>query len=593
MCGACTVLLDGEAVRSCLLFAVQADGAEVDDDRGPRRPPTATLSPVQEAFRAGARSAVRVLHARLRRVGAPRCSRENPHADRRRDPRGALGQPLPLHRLPGDRPRRAARPRGASASHEPRRTAGRFVGQSVKRREDPRLLTGHGRYVDDVDRCPGMLHCAFVRSDVARGRITRARRRGRARARRRVRGADRAPTSTRGAGSMQPTMLHGDRRPCAPLRPLADGDVRFVGEPIVLVVAESRYVAEDAAELVEVDDRAVEPAVVDVERGARRRRADRAPRARHEPRRGDGVPRSRPELDALLRRRGARRARARSASTGTRPCPMETRGIVVEYEPRERRAARVDRARRTRTRRSRRSRGSTGRARAPRARAGRAMSAAASGRSSSRRARSSTVALAARRLGRTLKWIEDRRENLIASNHARADVGARARSRSTPTAASSARTSTTSRTPARIPVGATGGAGPLVGDAVHRAVQVPDAACASTRRCGRTRAGGARTAARGCSRRSRASRWSTRPRARSASIRSSGGAATSCATDELPYTLPTGLPLDMVTPGGDARAGRRDHRLRRVPRRAARARSPTRAGCSASGSGSTSSRAPG
>ena len=50
-------------------------------------------------------------------------------------------------------------------------TAGRFVGQSVKRREDPRLLTGHGRYVDDVI-VPGMLHCTFVRSDIARGRIT-------------------------------------------------------------------------------------------------------------------------------------------------------------------------------------------------------------------------------------------------------------------------------------------------------------------------------------------------------------------------------------------------------------------------------------
>ena len=40
----------------------------------------------------------------------------------------------------------------------------------MKRREDPRLLTGHGRYVDDV-MLPGMLHCAFVRSDIARGRI--------------------------------------------------------------------------------------------------------------------------------------------------------------------------------------------------------------------------------------------------------------------------------------------------------------------------------------------------------------------------------------------------------------------------------------
>ena len=49
VCGACTVLLDGEAVRACLLFAVQAEGADVTTVEG--LTPTEGLSPIQEAFR--------------------------------------------------------------------------------------------------------------------------------------------------------------------------------------------------------------------------------------------------------------------------------------------------------------------------------------------------------------------------------------------------------------------------------------------------------------------------------------------------------------------------------------------------------------
>src|SRR5437667_11766737 len=51
VCGACTVLLDGQAVRSCLLFAVQAEGAEVTTIEG-LSPADGSLSPIQEAFTA-------------------------------------------------------------------------------------------------------------------------------------------------------------------------------------------------------------------------------------------------------------------------------------------------------------------------------------------------------------------------------------------------------------------------------------------------------------------------------------------------------------------------------------------------------------
>ena len=85
MCGACTVLVDGEAVRSCLMFAVQAEGAEVTTVEGLAA--DGELGPVQQAFRDEPRAAVRVLHTRVRRVGArvPRASTPNPTDDEIRE----------------------------------------------------------------------------------------------------------------------------------------------------------------------------------------------------------------------------------------------------------------------------------------------------------------------------------------------------------------------------------------------------------------------------------------------------------------------------------------------------------------------------
>src|SRR5689334_1600435 len=78
--------------------------------------------------------------------------------------------------------------------------------------------------------------------------------------------ASRRSTSKPPARSMQPTMLLNDPSN-APLRPLADGDVRFVGDAVAMVVAENRYVAEDACDLVELDLDPL-PAVLDFETAA-------------------------------------------------------------------------------------------------------------------------------------------------------------------------------------------------------------------------------------------------------------------------------------------------------------------------------------
>ena len=126
----------------------------------------------------------------------------------------------------------------------------RFVGQSVARREDPRLLTGRGNYVDDV-QLKGMVHAAFVRSDVARGKITDLDTSA-ARSLPGVVGVFGAEELNASALEMRISGAAGTEMSGPPLRPFADGDVRFVGEPIAIVVAESRYVAEDAVELVEV-----------------------------------------------------------------------------------------------------------------------------------------------------------------------------------------------------------------------------------------------------------------------------------------------------------------------------------------------------
>jgi carbon-monoxide dehydrogenase large subunit len=135
----------------------------------------------------------------------------------------------------------------------------RYVGARVDRIEDLRLLTGHGTFVDDIT-LPGMLHARFVRSPFARAMI---------------RSIDIAPalgaTGVRfvfTAADLNPDVKEqwhtsvGSASPETPRPPLADEEVRFVGDPVALVVAETLALAVDAAELVEVDYVPL-PAVVD------------------------------------------------------------------------------------------------------------------------------------------------------------------------------------------------------------------------------------------------------------------------------------------------------------------------------------------
>lgn len=136
----------------------------------------------------------------------------------------------------------------------------RYVGRSVPRREDRRLLLGVGRFVADI-QLPGMLHVAFVRSEVAHARIL-AVRVDRALLLPGVvtifTAADIAPDAfpipgmqNRPPKAWREAVEHETNIPDQPI--LATSKVRHVGEPIAAVVAENRYCAEDAVALVEVE----------------------------------------------------------------------------------------------------------------------------------------------------------------------------------------------------------------------------------------------------------------------------------------------------------------------------------------------------
>ena len=144
----------------------------------------------------------------------------------------------------------------------------KFIGKRVVRNEDPRLLTGQAQFVDDVE-IPGLLHAAFLRSDYAHARllsvdVSAARRRP---------GVVAVFTAEDMGDDWQPgpplvsppptakdVIFHSRRQV-----PLVKDKVHHAGEAIAVVIAESRYIAEDAVEDILVELEPLE-AVVDLEK---------------------------------------------------------------------------------------------------------------------------------------------------------------------------------------------------------------------------------------------------------------------------------------------------------------------------------------
>jgi aerobic carbon-monoxide dehydrogenase large subunit len=199
----------------------------------------------------------------------------------------------------------------------------RYVGQSLRRREDFKLITGKGRYVDDI-KLPGMLHMAVLRSPHAHAVINRVDLTEAAAApgvRLVLSGADLVGR----IGPIVPNWIIPGTK--VPVRPVVAVDrVRFVGECVALVVAESQTMAHDAVGQIDVDYETL-PAVVDEEAATR----DGAPQLH------DNVPNN---ITTVFKVRGgdyqqaAREAdqviRLRIVNNRLIPTCMETRTVIAD-----------------------------------------------------------------------------------------------------------------------------------------------------------------------------------------------------------------------------------------------------------------------
>ncbi len=289
----------------------------------------------------------------------------------------------------------------------------RLVGNRISRKEDPRLLTGRGRYVDDVV-VPGMLHVAFARSDIARGRIVGVD----VAAAREAHGVVAVLTAVDlnlvlvGPMGATPVLSMG---PPGPNKVLADDEVRYVGDPYALVVAKTRALAEDALELIELD---VEPLPPVVDYTTALESSERV-----HPETDSNVAGAMPmppddELRAIFES-APHVLTEHYVQNRYLAVPMETRGIVASWQPH---AGSFDVFVSTqsphdvRTVTSRITGVTESRIRVQMGDVGGGF-----GQKAYLARDEQIVVLASYHLGKPLKWIEDRRENLLAATTSRAE----------------------------------------------------------------------------------------------------------------------------------------------------------------------------
>ncbi|ABU56959.1 xanthine dehydrogenase family protein molybdopterin-binding subunit [Roseiflexus castenholzii] len=203
----------------------------------------------------------------------------------------------------------------------------RLVGQAIKRREDPQLITGQGSFLDDI-KLPGMTHACVLRSPYAHAKI---------------KSIDTSKAKAHPgvvAVFTGEDMLDLNPLPCAwqagrvknnvnTPRVLAVGEVHFAGDPVALVIAEDRYIARDACDLIEVEYEPL-PVVVDAKKatepGAPQLHENAPNNIVMEWDAGDKA-----KADAAI---AAAEVVVREQIINQRliPTPMETRGAIARYE---------------------------------------------------------------------------------------------------------------------------------------------------------------------------------------------------------------------------------------------------------------------
>ena len=298
----------------------------------------------------------------------------------------------------------------------------KYIGASVPRREDPRLLMGDGRYVADV-RLPGLLHAVFLRSPHAHALIKSID----ASAALKLNGVTAVFTFDNLSRWMKPLPVFGATPPGlaqrvnvvqkqTPIYPLCHGRARYVGEAVAVIVAASRELAEDAADLVEIDYETL-PAAIDVV-------------AAGEP----GAPLLHPEWGDNLAvsftlRIGDADAAFREADATVRQrfdvqryvgMPIETRGVVASYDRRDETltswsATQIVHFNQEAIAAVMGMPVHKVRVIAPDVGGG-------FGTKANGYAEDIVIPVIARELGRPVKWIEDRHEHMTASAHARGQV---------------------------------------------------------------------------------------------------------------------------------------------------------------------------